>query len=125
MMDNDNKNNVPATTTLNDSCVIYLEESERLIKSETTQNLQLRIEFNDLCYSVCRNSKGKVTTSSYICCESVSRDVSSQIVAMHLFENFAKFLTVSKGITTTIQLNPLQINYKNILLHYVVKNSSD
>lgn len=59
MLDSNSKNDATAAKTLDDGCTIPLEETERLIESMKTQNPQLCIEFNDLCYSV-TNNKGKL-----------------------------------------------------------------
>lgn len=60
MLDSDNKNDAMPVKILDDSCAIHLAESERLMEYKETQNSQLSIEFNDICYSVCHNKKGKM-----------------------------------------------------------------
>ena len=55
-----------AAKMLNSDCKIYVQESEKLQELEKLRNSQMYIEFDDLCYSVNRNRKGKFISSSYI-----------------------------------------------------------
>ncbi|KAG5306219.1 ABCG4 protein, partial [Acromyrmex insinuator] len=49
-----------AARMLNSDCKIHVQESEKLLELEKLRNSQMYIEFNDLCYSVHRNRKGKM-----------------------------------------------------------------
>lgn len=52
-----NKNDATTVNKLDDGCRIQLCETEELMGSEAKRKSQLRIEFNDLNYSVYRNGK--------------------------------------------------------------------
>lgn len=59
MLETDNKNDATAVKVFDNNCRIQLNESENLIgTTEEKQKSQLRIEFNNLDYSV--YPKGKV-----------------------------------------------------------------
>ncbi|KYQ53872.1 ATP-binding cassette sub-family G member 1 [Trachymyrmex zeteki] len=44
---------------LKDDCKIHVQESEELLEPVKSWNSQMYIEFDDLCYSVCCNRKGR------------------------------------------------------------------
>ena len=52
------KNN--AAKMLKSDCEIHMQESEILLEPVKSWNSQMYIEFNDLCYSVPCNLKGKL-----------------------------------------------------------------
>lgn len=49
---------------VDNDCKIHMEESEKLLEPEKSWDSQICIEFNDLCYSVHCNRKGKLHLSS-------------------------------------------------------------
>ncbi|KYN29408.1 ATP-binding cassette sub-family G member 4 [Trachymyrmex cornetzi] len=49
-----------AARMLNSDCKIHVQESEKLLELEKLRNSQMYIEFDDLCYSVHHNRKGKL-----------------------------------------------------------------
>ncbi|XP_011686848.1 PREDICTED: ATP-binding cassette sub-family G member 1-like isoform X2 [Wasmannia auropunctata] len=53
--------NNDAARMLDGDCKIYVQESEKLLGPKKSQNLQINIEFNDLCYSA-RDRKGTEKT---------------------------------------------------------------
>lgn len=57
MLEVNDKND--AARTLDGDCKIHLQETKKLLESETARNSQMRIEFNDLFYSIRRNRRGK------------------------------------------------------------------
>ncbi|KYN21283.1 ATP-binding cassette sub-family G member 4 [Trachymyrmex cornetzi] len=58
MLEMNDKNN--AAKMLKGDCKIHVQESEKLLEPVKSWNSQIYIEFNDLCYSVCCNLKGKL-----------------------------------------------------------------
>lgn len=57
MLEVNDKND--AARMLDGDCKIHVRESEKLLEPEKWRNSQMCIEFNDLCYSVRGNHKGK------------------------------------------------------------------
>lgn len=64
MLEANNEND--AAGMLTSDCKIHVQESKKLLELEKSRNSQMYIEFDDLCYSVRRNRKGKLISSSYI-----------------------------------------------------------